>query len=158
MHVVTLAYREQGLLVAPGNPRHIQGLDDLGRDDLTFINREAGSGTRLWLDRQIGLIGVETTKIRGYDQDVNTHSKVAAAVLQGQADFGLGVLAAARQYDLDFIPLFEERFDLVIPDEHYQSALLLPALEYLHTAQFRTEVQRLGGYDPQDTGKETHLA
>jgi putative molybdopterin biosynthesis protein len=73
-------------------------------------------------------------------------------------DFGVGVLAAARQNNLDFVPLFEERFDLVIPDEHYQSVLLLPALEYIHTAQFRSAVKNLGGYDPQDTGKETHLS
>jgi putative molybdopterin biosynthesis protein len=69
----------------------------------------------------------------------------------------LAVLAAARKFNLDFIPLFVERFDLVIPDEHYQSALLLPALDYLHSAQFRSSIQGLGGYDPQDTGKDTRL-
>ena len=78
-------------------------------------------------------------------------------MLQGEADLGVGVLAAARQFNLDFIPLFEERFDLVIPETHYQSVLLLPALEYINTAQFRTLVQGLGGYDPQETGKETQL-
>jgi molybdate-binding protein/biotin operon repressor len=157
MHVVTLAHREQGLLVAPGNPRQIRGLEELGREDLTFINRKTGSGTRLWLDQQLGALGVEPAQIRGYNQEVSTHSEVAEAVLQGEADFGVGVLAAARQFNLDFIPLFEERFDLVIPEEHYQSVLLLPALEYLHTAQFRSAVQGLGGYDPQETGKETQL-
>jgi putative molybdopterin biosynthesis protein len=157
MHVVTLAHREQGLLVVPGNPRQIQGLEDLGREDLTFINRKTGSGTRLWLDQQLSSLGVEAAQIQGYTQEVSTHSQVVEAVLQGEADFGLAVLAAARQHDLDFIPLFEERFDLVIPEEHYQSALLLPALEYLHTAVFRTAVQGLGGYDPQATGKETQL-
>jgi putative molybdopterin biosynthesis protein len=157
MHVVTLAHREQGLLVAPGNPQQIQGLEDLGRDDLTFINRKTGSGTRLWLDQQLGALGVAFTQIQGYNREVSTHSQVAEAVLQGEADLGVGVLAAARQYDLDFIPLFVERFDLVIPEEYYQSALLLPALECLQTAQFREAVQGLGGYDPQETGKETRL-
>jgi len=153
MHIVTLAFREQGLLIAPGNPHQIQGLEDLGRDDLTFINRKKGSGTRLWLDQQLSGLGVETTQIKGYNQEVSTHSQVAEAVLQGEADLGLAVLASARQFDLDFIPLFEERFDLVIPDEHYQSVLLLPALEYLHTAEFRTAVQGLGGYDITHTGE-----
>lgn len=157
MHVITLAHREQGLLVPPGNPQQIRSLEDLGRDDLTFINRKTGSGTRLWLDQQLGALGVESTQIQGYTQEVSTHSQVAEAVLQGEADLGLAVLAAARQYNLDFIPLFEERFDLVIPEEHYQSALLLPALEYLHTAEFRSAVQGLGGYDPLETGKETQL-
>lgn len=157
MHVVTLAHREQGLLVAQGNPQQIQGLEDMVREDLTFINRRQGSGTRLWLDQQLLSLGVETSQIHGFTCEVSTHSQVAQAVVQGEADLGLAVLAVADQYDLDFIPLFEERFDLVIPDEHFQSALLLPALDYLNTTQFRTAVQGLGGYDPQETGKETKL-
>lgn len=157
MHVVTLAYREQGLLISPGNPHQIRGLEDLGREDLVFINRKRGSGTRLWLDYQLKSLGLESCPIRGYDREVNTHSQVAEAVLNGQADLGLAVLAAARKLDLDFIPLFQERFDLVIPEEQYHNALLLPAMEYLHTNQFRTTVQSLGGYDPQETGKDICL-
>ena len=114
-------------------------------------------GTRLWLDYQLRSLGVESAQIRGYTREVSTHSQVAEAVLQGEADFGVGVLAAARKSNLDFIPLFAERFDLVIPDEHYQSALLLPALDHLNTAAFRHAVESLGGYDPQETGKETRL-
>ena len=102
-------------------------------------------------------LGLESCPIRGYDREVNTHSQVAEAVLNGQADLGLAVLAAARKLDLDFIPLFQERFDLVIPEEQYHNALLLPAMEYLHTNQFRTTVQSLGGYDPQETGKDICL-
>lgn len=153
MHVVTLAHREQGLLVAPGNPHQIRRLEDLGRADLTFINRKSGSGTRLWLDQHLGALGLESVQIQGYDQEVSTHLQVAEAVLQGDADFGLGVLGAAQRFNLDFIPLFQERFDLVIPEEHYQSALLLPALDYLHTAAFRAAVQGLGGYDIAHTGE-----
>jgi putative molybdopterin biosynthesis protein len=157
MHVVTLAHREQGLMVAPGNPHQIRGLQDLGREDLIFINRKSGSGTRLWLDQQLRKIGVESAQIKGYENTVNTHSQVAKAIVEGKVDFGLGVLAAARQFELGFIPLFVERFDLVIPDEHFQSALLFPALEYLHSAHFRTAIQELGGYNPQETGKEMRL-
>ena len=109
------------------------------------------------MDQQLTSLGLETTQIRGYDQGVSTHSQVAEAVLRGEVDVGLGVMAAANKFGLDFIPLFEERFDLVIPDEHYHSTLLLPALEYLHTAEFRTAVQGLGGYDSGETGKDAHL-
>ncbi|MBU0512789.1 MAG: molybdopterin biosynthesis protein, partial [Chloroflexi bacterium] len=86
--------------------------------------------------------------------EVNTHLQVAEAVLLGEADAGLGVLAAARQSNLDFIPLFEERYDLVIPGEQYESDLLAPALEYIHTAAFRQAVEGLGGYNPQEAGTE----
>jgi len=153
MHVVTLAHREQGLLVAPGNPQQIRCLEDLERDDITFINRKTGSGTRLWLDQQLGKLGVDSAQIRGYDQEVSTHFQVAEAVLQREADFGLGVLAAARQFDLDFIPLFEERFDLVIQDEYYMDPLLTPALEIINDLTFRQAVSALGGYDTTHTGE-----
>jgi putative molybdopterin biosynthesis protein len=157
MHVVTLAHREQGLLVAPGNPRQIQGLEDLGRDDLTFINRKTGSGTRLWLDQKLRSLGAETAQIRGYEQEVSTHSQVAEAVLQGEADFGLGVLAAACQFNLDFIPLFQERFDLVIPEESYHDPLLAPALETIQDLDFRQAVSALGGYDTAHTGEDLSI-
>jgi putative molybdopterin biosynthesis protein len=157
MHIVTLAHRQQGLLILPGNPQGIRGLEDLVREDVLFINRKIGSGTRLWLDQQLRDLNIETDFIRGYDREVNTHSQVASAVQRGSADFGLAVFAAARKLDLDFIPLFIERFDLVIPDEDFKSDLLLPALEYLHTSQFRRGLQSLGGYDAQYTGVETQL-
>jgi putative molybdopterin biosynthesis protein len=157
MHVVTLAHREQGLLVASGNPNQITGLEDLGRKDLTFINRKKGSGTRLWLDQQLLSLGVESVQIQGYDAEVSTHSQVAEAVLQDHADLGLGVLAAAKQYDLDFIPLFEERFDLVVPDESYHDPLLAPALETIHDLDFRQAVSALGGYDTAHTGEDLSI-
>jgi putative molybdopterin biosynthesis protein len=157
MHVVTLAYREQGLLVAPGNPHGIHGLEDLTREDIRFINRKTGSGTRLWLDQHLASIGADPAHIPGYTTEANTHAQIANAVRQNRADVGLAVYAAARKTGLDFIPLFEERFDLVIPDHYYQSLLLLPALEHLQSAKFRAAVESLGGYDPQEMGKENHL-
>ena len=157
MHVVTLAHREQGLFVAPGNPHQVRGVVDLERDDLTFINRERGSGTRLWLDNQLRNMGVESIRIRGYTREVSTHSQVADAVLQGEADFGLGVLAAARKSGLDFIPLFEERFDLVIPDEHFQSPMLTTALEKIHDMNFQKVVSGLGGYDTSHMGENISI-
>ncbi|MCJ7703269.1 MAG: ArsR family transcriptional regulator [Anaerolineales bacterium] len=157
MHLITLAHRLQGLLVPPGNPKGIQGLGDLVGEGLTFINRKPGSGTRLWLDQQLKAIRAEPHLIRGYTNEVNTHSQVAEEVLSGNADVGLAVLAAARHFHLDFIPLFEERYDLVIPEVEFQSDLLVPMLEHLNSAQFRNSLAKLGGYDPHDTGKEAQI-
>lgn len=157
MHVMTLAHRQQGLVVAPGNPSGIRDLADLMRGDITFINRERGSGTRLWLDQQINVLGLDSAQITGYQSEVNTHTQVAEAVRQGCATAGLAVLAAARQVGLGFIPLFEERFDLVIADDAFNSALLLPVLDILQTRRFRNSVENLGGYDSHETGKEISL-
>jgi putative molybdopterin biosynthesis protein len=154
MRVMTLAHRQQGLLVASGNPRQIKSLQDLLREDIRFINRKLGSGTRLWLDQQLRAMGLDATLIQGYTQEVNTHAQVARAVRDGAADTGLAVLASARKFELDFIPLFEERFDLVMTQETYHGKLLSPALETLQTARFRTAIEGLGGYDPGATGSE----
>ena len=140
------------MLIAPGNPLQIRDLSDLTRADVNFINRKRGSGTRLWLDQQLGQLGIKPSQIQGYTNEVSTHSQVADVISQGKTDVGLAVLAAAQKFGLDFIPLFEERFDLVIPEENFHSKLLLPALEQLHTGEFRNAVQGLGGYDPQETG------
>lgn len=156
MHIITLAHRQQGLVVAPGNPHGVQGLMDLAREDLVFINRKQGSGTRLWLDQQIQTLGLDVDRIQGYTTVVNTHAQVANAVQQGRADVGLAVLAAAHLTGLDFIPLFEERFDLVIPEKEFKSEQMVPALDYLHTGQFRKVLEYLGGYNPHDTGSEIH--
>ena len=115
--MVTLAYRTQGLLLAEGNPKGIHSITDLTRKNVTFINRNPGSGTRLWLDREIHRLGLTPNLIRGYMDFVHTHSESADAVQSGKADAALGIQAAAHQHGLDFIPLFEERYDLVIPVE-----------------------------------------
>ncbi len=155
MHLVTLAHRLQGLLVKPGNPKNIQGLRDLERGDLTLVNRTLGSGTRLWLDQQLKLAGVDPQKIKGYHHEVNTHARVAEMILNGQADVGLAVFAAAKRFKMDFIPLFEERFDFVIPAEGFHSKQLSPVMDLVNSIQFRNDLLNLGGYDPHDTGKET---
>jgi len=154
MKLVTLAHREQGLLLGPGNPHQVHGLEDLARGDLTFINRNAGSGTRLWLDKQFARLGITTAQIKGYTQVVNTHTAVAQAVAQGRADAGLGLAAAARPFNLDFIPLFQERFDLVIPVESLSQTNLPTMLDYLNSLGFRQRVEGLGGYSTLHTGEE----
>lgn len=145
--LVQLVQREQGLIVPIGNPRRLRTLADLGQPDLTFVNRQRGAGTRVLLDFEIGKIGLAPTDIRGYEREEYTHLAVAAAVASGVADCGLGIAAAARALNLDFVPLFQERYDLVIPRAYYDSALLRPLLDLLHTARFRTEVAALPGYD-----------
>ena len=150
--LVNLTHREQGLLVSPGNPKRIQSLTDLVRDDVTFINRQRGAGTRVLLDYKLGELGIDSSQIRGYGRTEYTHLAIAAAVAGGTADAGLGILAAARALGLDFVPLAKERYDLVIPREHYESPALQALLEVVRSEEFKHEVQAMGGYDVSQTG------
>ncbi|MCA9974752.1 MAG: helix-turn-helix domain-containing protein [Anaerolineales bacterium] len=153
MLLLTLSYRQQGLLVAPGNPCGIRGLADLVREDVRFVNRRRGTGTRLWLDLHLKRLGLDTNFIRGYDVEAKTHLQVAQRVAQKQADVGLAILAAARPFQLDFIPLFEERYDLVVPARAAGNVLLQPLLDYLQSAELRQQVANLAGYDATHTGE-----
>ncbi|MDR7471035.1 MAG: substrate-binding domain-containing protein, partial [Armatimonadota bacterium] len=155
--LVTLAHRDQGLIVRPGNPRAIAGLEDLVREDVVFINRQRGAGTRLLLEFTCKRAGIDPTQIRGYEREAYTHMAVAAAVASGTADAGLGIYAAARALGLDFIPVARERYDLVIPREHLEAPLVQEALAVLNSAEFQEEVRRLGGYDTTETGRITPL-
>lgn len=145
--LITLVGREQGLIVQPGNPKHIRTLADLARADVTFVNRQRGAGTRVLLDFEIGKIGLTPEEIKGYEREEYTHLAVAAAVASGVADAGLGIAAAARALSLEFEPLFKERYDLIIPREYYTSALLQPLLGLLHDPDFRAQVAAMPGYD-----------
>ncbi|MBI4506725.1 MAG: molybdopterin biosynthesis protein [Chloroflexi bacterium] len=151
--LVNLVHRRQGLIVAPGNPKGIAGLADLARPDVSFVNRQKGAGTRVLLDFKLRELGVDPRAIQGYEREEYTHLAVAAAVSSGVADVGLGILAAARALHLDFVPLLEERYDLVIPREHYESDLLAPLLAVIRSAEFGAEVEALGGYDARDMGR-----
>ncbi len=151
--VLGFVYREQGLIVPPGNPKNIQGLDDLIREDVTFINRQRGAGTRVLLDYELKKRGINPRRIKGYERMEYTHLAVAAAVKSGAADCGLGILAAAQALGLDFVPLFKERYDLIIPKTYFDSPLLAPLLEVIHSDRFRDAVEALGGYDTSPMGK-----
>lgn len=150
----TLAYRDQGLMVPPGNPKGIRGLQDLGRQDVTLINRNRGSGTRVWLDRHLDKYGIDVQRLRGYQREVRTHTQVAAAIQTGSADVGLGLQAAAQQYQLEFIPLFQERYDLVIPLEMLENRHLVRLIDYLQSGAFRRDANALGGYDTTHSGEQ----
>ena len=145
--LVALVGREQGLITAPGNPLHLEGLDQLAGGRAVFVNRQRGSGTRILLDYHLEHLGMAGASVEGYDREEYTHLGVAAAVASGRADVGLGIRAAAVALDLGFIPLFHERYDLAIPNEHYQSERLRPLIDLLSDDEFRSAVSALAGYD-----------
>jgi putative molybdopterin biosynthesis protein len=152
VRVVALVGRQQGLLVPRGNPKGIHSLYDLVRADVSFVNRQRGAGTRVLLDYYLERDSISRTEIRGYDQEEFTHLAVAAAISSGRADCGLGIAAAAQALDLDFIALFDERYDLVIPKAYYSDHLLAPLLEVLENTEFRQAVAKLPGYDTEVMG------
>jgi len=150
--LVHFAMRQQGLMVMPGNEKNIAGLGDLVRTDISFINRQRGSGTRMLLDYQLGKYEIDATQIAGYEKEVGTHMAVAASIAAGTVDTGLGVQAAAVALGLDFIPVAEEQYDVLLnfsPDDERLHAIL----DILQTAEFRSAVEALGGYDLRNAGK-----
>jgi putative molybdopterin biosynthesis protein len=150
--LVHLAMRQQGFMVISGNPKGIEGLTDLIKPDITFINRQRGSGTRMLLDYQLGQAGINCGQITGYEKEVGTHMAVAATVKAGAADAGLGVQAAAVALGLDFIPVAQEQYDLLLnfaADDERQGVII----DILQSDEFRREVEGLGGYDLSDAGK-----
>jgi len=151
VEVITLAHRTQGLMTAAGNPRQVKDIPDLARPGLRFINRNPGSGTRLWLDAELERLKIPPAQIRGYDRVAPTHTEAALAIQAGRADAALGLQAAAWQHGLGFLPLFEERYDLVLPRE--QERALAPLLDYLQTAAFRQAAQALTGYSTAHSGE-----
>ncbi len=155
--IVNLAYRIQGLMFTSGNPRQVRELADLRRPEVTFINRQRGSGTRILLDLKLRLLGILPSEIRGYEHELDTHLAVGSAITRGDADVGLGIEAAARSCGLDFLPLFRERYDLVIPASTYRSRRLAPMLQIIRSDEFKKAVDEVGGYDTSQTGATTFL-
>ncbi len=154
MLLITLAHREQGLLLERGNPLHIKGLGDLQRTGLRLINRNPGSGTRIWLDQKLNQLSIQPESIAGYHHEVRTHTAAAEMIAKGRADLGVGLRAAASQYELDFIPLFEERFDLVFSQALLASPQLQPTLDCLQSRALRQQIEKLAGYHTDQTGSE----
>lgn len=151
--MVNLVFRDQGLIIARGNPKGIKGIEDLCREDITFINRQAGSGTRILFDYRLKQLNMDPGTIKGYENEEFTHMSVAVAVLSGTVDAGLGIYAAAKALNLDFIPVVTEEYDLVIPEEHFESENIKFLLETINTGDFKTRVESLGGYGTGKTGE-----
>jgi len=152
LQVIALVGRSQGLLIRKDNPKGIQSLVDLSREEVTFVNRQRGSGTRVLLDYQLGLLGISPGQIRGYQNQEYTHLAVGAAIVSGRADCGIGIAAVTQSLDLDFIPLFEERYDLIIPQEYRRSRLLQPLIDLLDNKEFKEMVAGLPGYEVAQMG------
>ncbi len=159
VRVVTYASWEQGLVVRRGNPKGIRQVADVARKDVIVINREGGAGARLLLDAQLAFFGIRPQRVRGYGQTAASHLEVARLVAEGRADVGLGVQSAARLLGLDFIPLQQERYDLVIPEALFGAhASLKMFLDTLVSRVLRAEIDALGGYDTSETGKVVEWA
>ena len=151
--LVQLVEREQGLMVLPGNPKNIVSFEDLCREDVRFINRQRGSGTRVLLDYELKKRGLSAVRVQGYRDEEYTHMNVAAAVLSGRADAGLGVRSAASALGLDFVSAGVEEYDLVIPCRYAEDARVLALLEVIRSEAFRSSVQAMGGYGTARTGE-----
>ena len=150
--VVRLVHREQGLIVAPGNPLSLRGIEDLARPGLRYVNRQRGAGTRVLLDHELGRRGIAPEAVGGYAREEHTHLAVAAAVAAGRADCGLGVLAAARAFGLGFVPVTREPYDLVMAAETVDDPVLAPLWELLSSRAFLERVEALGGYSTEESG------
>ena len=151
--LLTLAHRRLGLIVATSNPHGIAGLADLTRPGLRFVNRQAGAGTRVWLDAQLHRLGITPEGIGGYGQEVQTHSEMARLIAEGQADVGLGIEAAALAFGLGFVPLTTERYDLVVPAEVWSRAPVQALARWLANSEAQQNILAIGGYDIHETGK-----
>jgi molybdate transport repressor ModE-like protein len=155
--LVDIATRRQGLMVRPGNPKELFGLADLARPNVRFINRQAGSGTRLLLEGLLRAQGISPTAIAGFEQGEYTHAAVAAYVASGMADVGFGLEPPARHFKLDYVPVASERYFLLCRDDVMDSPGVRLLLEALRDPAFRTELASLPGYDPAAAGRVTPL-
>ena len=153
MALITLAFREQGLIVKEGNPLGLRGLADVAAKGARLMNRPRGSGTRLWLDRALADEGLRPEDIAGYGDEVSTHTEVAHSVATGQADVGVGILAAARAEGLGFVPLFRERFELVLYERDRERSEFVTLVDLMASQRFREEAEALGGYDLSQCGQ-----
>jgi putative molybdopterin biosynthesis protein len=151
--VVRLVHRDQGLIVAPGNPLGLAGVGDLARPGVRYVNRQRGAGTRVLLDHELAALGITPADVDGYSREEPTHLAVAAAIAAGRADAGLGILAAARAFGLDFVPVTREPYDLVVAAEAMDSPLLAPLWALLHSDRFQAAVTELGGYSAKEMGR-----
>ncbi|HEX6467944.1 MAG TPA: molybdopterin biosynthesis protein [Streptosporangiaceae bacterium] len=151
--VIRLVHRDQGLIVAPGNPYELAKIDDLTRPGLRYVNRQRGAGTRALLDHELARRGMASADLTGYTREEHTHLAVAAAVSAGRADAGLGILAAAQAFGLDFVPVAQEPYDLVLRTDSLTDDRLVPLWDLLDRTDFRDEVEALGGYSCAETGR-----
>lgn len=153
VRLVNLTYRQQGLMVAPGNPLGIKDFEDLVQPEIRYVNRQRGAGTRILFDYELKKRGIDSRKIKGYEHEEFTHMAVAAAIKAKTADAGLGVLAAAKALNLDFVPVTVERYDLCIPVRFWDTPYIQRILSVISKPEFQKEIEALGGYNLKDCGR-----
>ena len=152
--LVNVSYRTQGFYVQKGNPKGIKGWSDLGREDITVLNRRVGSSARILMDTQLKRFGISASKVKGYEKIMKSHLTMAAAIAAGEADLAIGTERISRQIEnLDFIPLLEERFDFVIKKEMMETEAVQKLLKVLQMPAFRQEIAHFSGNDYRDLGK-----
>jgi putative molybdopterin biosynthesis protein len=149
--------RVQGLMVKKGNPKDIKDFKDLTREDVQFVNRQRGAGTRILLEYNLGQKGISAEDIIGYEREMTTHMAVAAAVYSGSADTGLGVLSAAKAMNLDFIPVGNEEYDFAVPVSYLKLPMIELFIEMLKSEEFAKELESLGGYSLERAGEVVHI-
>jgi molybdate-binding protein/DNA-binding transcriptional regulator YhcF (GntR family) len=150
--IITLAQRHLGFILPPGNPLNIKTMHDLTKPGIRFINRQNGSGTRVWLDAQLSSLHIDPEQIDGYTKEKLTHSEVARAIIEGEANVGLGLEAAAAAFGLDFVFLTQETYDLVVKKTDETSIWIDPLALFLKKAETKQEIESLGGYDCSQSG------
>ena len=152
--LVNISYRKRGFYVRRGNPKGIQGWPDLGRGDISILNRRPGSSSRILLDVQLKRMGIPASTLKGYDRIMVSHLTMAAAIAEGEADLAIGTERISRQMDgIDFIPLMEERFDIALKKAALEREPVKKMLELLNNETFRREISRFSGNDYRDSGK-----
>ena len=153
VRLIECVKRTQGLILAKGNPKSIKGVADLTMEGLRYVNRQKGSGTRILLDYYCRENAVDTSEIDGYEREEYTHNSVAALIVSGSADAGLGIFSVAKLHDLDFIPVCQEQYDLLIPDHAWELQMVRQLLDVLRSDEFRQRMGELGGYVVEDPGR-----
>ena len=146
IRLIKCVKRQQGLMVAPGNPKSIRGIEDVGAEGVSYVNRQKGSGTRILLDYMLKNKGISPSQIYGYDREEFTHMSVAALIASGSADAGMGIYSAAKAYGLDFIPVCEEDYDFIVPESFMRLKGMKHFLEVLESEEFKKALEGLGGY------------
>lgn len=153
MVIVKGIKRKQGFIVEKGNPKNIKDFKDLERDNIIYINRQRGAGTRILLDYHLKIDNIDNGKIKGYNREMNTHMAIATAVKTGTATTGLGIYSAARALDLDFVDLTFEDYDFLLPYKMLESPMIRKFIEVLKSREFKDKVESLGGYELKNTGE-----
>jgi len=150
---VHLASREQGIMIAKGNPLNINNINDLSNKKIRYVNRQKGSGTRVLLDYLLKKANISPEMLNGYEREEYTHLNVASRIAEGSADAGIGLRASAGVLGLEFVPLAREEYDIIIPEAFYSDERIQELLSVLKSEEFRVRIGALAGYDPSRSGE-----